>query len=90
MLLDGIQNASESHILYVLKMMFSHFSFYTIFFTDAFFLLCLFRYTLFCRYEQSELIERELEQMTEQIKSIIHSLNSNQVKDAVDLLFYIN
>lgn len=29
-------------------------------------------------YEQSELIERELEQMTEQIKSIIHSLNSNQ------------
>ncbi|KHN20170.1 Nuclear pore glycoprotein p62 [Glycine soja] len=29
-------------------------------------------------YEQSELIERELEQMTEQIKSIIQSLNSNQ------------
>ncbi|KHN43851.1 Nuclear pore glycoprotein p62 [Glycine soja] len=29
-------------------------------------------------YEQSELIERELEQMTEQIKSVIQSLNSNQ------------
>ncbi|RYR23698.1 hypothetical protein Ahy_B02g057179 isoform B [Arachis hypogaea] len=29
-------------------------------------------------YEQSELIERELEQMTEQIKFIIQSLNSNQ------------
>ncbi|KAK7256495.1 hypothetical protein RIF29_29946 [Crotalaria pallida] len=29
-------------------------------------------------YEQSELIEREREQMTEQIKSIIQSLNSNQ------------
>lgn len=35
--------------------------------------------TLICRYEQSELIERELEQMTEQIKSVIQSLNSNQV-----------
>ena len=29
-------------------------------------------------YEQSELIERELEQMTEQIKFMIQSLNSNQ------------
>ncbi|CAJ1780329.1 unnamed protein product [Sphenostylis stenocarpa] len=29
-------------------------------------------------YEQSELIERDLEQMTEQIKSVIQSLNSNQ------------
>ena len=31
------------------------------------------------RYEQSEFIERELEQMTEQIKSIIQTLNANQV-----------
>jgi hypothetical protein len=31
------------------------------------------------RYEQSELIERELEQMTEQIKSIIQTVNANQV-----------
>uniref|UniRef100_A0A7N2LEN8 Nucleoporin NSP1-like C-terminal domain-containing protein n=1 Tax=Quercus lobata TaxID=97700 RepID=A0A7N2LEN8_QUELO len=29
-------------------------------------------------YEQSEFIERELEQMTEQIKSIIQTLNANQ------------
>lgn len=29
-------------------------------------------------YEQAELIERELEQMTEQIKSIINSLNASQ------------
>ncbi|OWM81945.1 hypothetical protein CDL15_Pgr027143 [Punica granatum] len=29
-------------------------------------------------YEQAEFIERELEQMTEQIKSIIQNLNSNQ------------
>ncbi|KAG8391570.1 hypothetical protein BUALT_Bualt01G0201300 [Buddleja alternifolia] len=29
-------------------------------------------------YEQAELIERELEQMTEQIKSIINTLNANQ------------
>lgn len=29
-------------------------------------------------YEQSELIERELEQMTEHIKSIINALNANQ------------
>lgn len=44
------------------------------------FLMHSFIYVFFFRYEQSELIERELEQMTEQIKSIIHSLNSNQVK----------
>ncbi|KAB1223609.1 Nuclear pore glycoprotein p62 [Morella rubra] len=37
-------------------------------------------------YEQSEFIERELEQMTEQIKSIIQTLNANQggELDAVD------
>ncbi|KAE8038632.1 hypothetical protein FH972_011122 [Carpinus fangiana] len=37
-------------------------------------------------YEQSEFIERELEQMTEQIKSIIQTLNSNQggELDAID------
>lgn len=29
-------------------------------------------------YDQAEFIERELEQMTEQIKSIIHSLNASQ------------
>lgn len=33
----------------------------------------------FGRYEQAEFIERELEQMTEQIKTIIQTLNSNQV-----------
>ena len=31
------------------------------------------------RYEQSEFIEKELEQMTEQIKSIIQTPNANQV-----------
>jgi len=30
-------------------------------------------------YEQSELVERELEHMTEQIRSIIQSVNANQV-----------
>lgn len=37
-------------------------------------------------YEQSEFIERELEQMTEQIKSIIQALNANQggELDAID------
>ena len=30
-------------------------------------------------YEQSEFVEKELEQMTEQIKSIIQTLNANQV-----------
>ncbi|XP_030965683.1 nuclear pore complex protein NUP62-like isoform X2 [Quercus lobata] len=30
------------------------------------------------RYEQSEFIEKELEQMTEQIKSIIQTPNANQ------------
>lgn len=37
-------------------------------------------------YEQAEIIERELEQMTEQIKSIIQNINSNQGGDldAVD------
>lgn len=35
------------------------------------------------RYEQSEFIERELEQMTEQIKSIIQTLNSNQVNTLI-------
>ncbi|RVW15184.1 Nuclear pore complex protein NUP62 [Vitis vinifera] len=30
------------------------------------------------RYEQAEFIEREMEQMTEQIKSIIQTLNTNQ------------
>ncbi|KAA0047772.1 nuclear pore complex protein NUP62 [Cucumis melo var. makuwa] len=30
------------------------------------------------KYEQAEYIERELEQMTEQIKSIIQTLNANQ------------
>ncbi|KAI4338790.1 hypothetical protein MLD38_023803 [Melastoma candidum] len=29
-------------------------------------------------YDQAEMIERELEQMTEQIKSIIHTMNANQ------------
>lgn len=32
------------------------------------------------RYEQAEFIEREMEQMTEQIKSIIQTLNTNQVR----------
>lgn len=32
-----------------------------------------------CRYEQAEFIEREMEQMTEQIKSIIQTLNASQV-----------
>lgn len=31
------------------------------------------------RYEQAELIERGLEQMTEQIKTVINSLNASQV-----------
>ncbi|KAJ7962078.1 nuclear pore complex protein NUP62 [Quillaja saponaria] len=37
-------------------------------------------------YEQAEFVERELEQMTEQIKSIIHTVNANQggELDAVD------
>lgn len=35
--------------------------------------------SFYLRYEQAEFIERELEQMTEQIKSIIQNLNSNQV-----------
>ncbi|KAL4563534.1 hypothetical protein LXL04_027577 [Taraxacum kok-saghyz] len=30
-------------------------------------------------YEQAEFVEREMEQMTEQIKSVIQTLNSNQV-----------
>jgi len=34
------------------------------------------------------LIERELEQMTEQIKSVIQSLNSNQVLVVVALSFH--
>ena len=32
------------------------------------------------RYEQAEFIDREMEQMTEQIKSIIEMLNANQVR----------
>lgn len=35
--------------------------------------------SLQCRYEQAEFIERELEQMQEQIKSIVQTLNANQV-----------
>lgn len=31
------------------------------------------------RYEQAEIVERELEQMAEQIKTIIQTLNANQV-----------
>jgi len=61
--------------MYLLKIMCLHFSF-TFYLHYWWFPSSL--YTFFCRYEQSELIERELEQMTEQIKSIIHSLNSNQ------------
>lgn len=34
---------------------------------------------LICRYEQAEFIERELEHMTEQIKSVIQAVNANQV-----------
>ncbi|XP_021903289.1 nuclear pore complex protein NUP62 [Carica papaya] len=32
----------------------------------------------YTRYEQAEFVEREIEQMTEQIKSIIQTLNANQ------------
>lgn len=35
------------------------------------------------RYEQAEFIERELEQVTEQIKSIIQTLNANQVSSSI-------
>lgn len=35
------------------------------------------------RYEQAEFVERELEQVTEQIKSIIQTLNANQVTISV-------
>lgn len=40
-----------------------------------------------CRYEQSEFIERELEQMTEQIKLVIQTLNSSQVSFHFNDLF---
>lgn len=39
----------------------------------------LFFFFLNFRYEQAEFIEREMEQMTEQIKSVIQTLNANQV-----------
>ena len=42
------------------------------------------------RYEQSEFIERELEQMTEQIKSIIEALNANQVNTLSSMFSLLN
>ena len=42
------------------------------------------------RYEQSEFIERELEQMTEQIKSIIQTLNANQVSTLSSMFPLLN
>lgn len=39
------------------------------------------------RYEQSELVERELEHMTEQIRSIIQSVNANQVRHRLSYIF---
>jgi hypothetical protein len=42
------------------------------------------------RYEQSEFIERELEQMTEQIKSIIQTLNANQVSTLSSIFPLLN
>ena len=42
------------------------------------------------RYEQSEFIEGELEQMTEQIKSIIETLNANQVNTLCSMFSLLN
>ena len=42
------------------------------------------------RYEQSEFIERELEHMTEQIKSIIQTLNANQVSTLSSMFPLLN
>lgn len=40
------------------------------------FLICL----LNVRYEQAEFIEREMQKMAEQVKSVIQTVNSSQVK----------
>jgi hypothetical protein len=41
------------------------------------------------RYEQAEVVEHELQHMTEQVKSIIQTMNATQVTSHVlmDLLF---
>jgi hypothetical protein len=43
------------------------------------------------RYEQAEVVEHELQHMTEQVKSIIQSMNATQVSQEsnilMDLLF---
>ena len=42
------------------------------------------------RYEQAEVIERELEQMAEQIKTIIETLNANQVMAFRYMILYLS
>lgn len=59
---------------------------YFIFHFNSTNLSCLIGFSF--RYEQSETIERELEHMTEQIKSIIQTVNANQVK-CFEFSFYI-
>ena len=38
-------------------------------------------------YEQAEFIEREMEQMTEQIKSVIQTVNANQVTAFIFIVY---
>jgi hypothetical protein len=49
--------------------------------------LYFFSLVLFFRYEQAEFIEREMEQMTEQIKSVIQTVNANQVTAFIFIVY---
>lgn len=44
---------------------------------------------IYFRYEQAEFVESELQHMTEQVKSIIQSLNASQVLQGTYFLFII-